>query len=708
MSYLGPISTNAYPVINYISNGRAVDSLNGWTVYDETDSVTFQDVGDTVTLNNHGLQNGQIVMFRSESGGTNISTIFRYYVINATTNTFQVSSILNGGAVSITANGTGVMTRDRPKLGTGGSPVFRFQRNTTTPLREVADFKLLNYPIIGSALGGLGQGISYDFEINSADQAKVLTVSFDYSWLLQGGTLGTDLTNTTFAVYLIQDPTGTPVVIQPAGFGIQVASVGTKMRHIATFQTASNVTRYRLCIHAANVNNFQNELAFDNFQVGPQVVQYGAPVTDWQSYTPTITGTANFTSTARYRRVGDSMEVEGSVEMTGAATGTIYVSFPSGFSIDTSKMQKGLLNTDAYQYLGECLAVDSGANQWNGKVTRDNLSTTRFYFRTAGDTGVNSGWDNAVPFTWGNGDALIFKVKAPILGWSSTVQMSNDTDTRVVAAIITGDPASASSGNPIIVPTVSSDTHNAYNATTGRYTVPVPGFYKMFGALQSASSATTLTIFKNAVSTQLAGSLDSNGEATFSGMVSCVAGDIIDIRPGGTVDATSMSLNIERVSGPSAIAANETIACEYISTAGNTINNTTDTFIDFATRQGDTHGAVVGAGSGNNTTATSTWRFVAPISGRYLVTAAVGFNVPVSIGFDTYIRICVDGSDYHFGSRNNGTMTSATPLGLTASGEIQLNAGQYISIKAYQNTGAARTMTTASGSNRISIIRVGN
>lgn len=151
------------------------------------------------------------------------------------------------------------------------------------------------------------------------------------------------------------------------------------------------------------------------------------------------------------------------------------------------------------------------------------------------------------------GDVIDLRPNATVAGASANSSMSiyklggpaQIAASEKVGAVILGNPASATSGNPIIVPTVSYDSHGGYNASTGRYTVPRAGLVKVFGALSSASSATTLSIYKNASLYSLAGNLDSNGEATFSGMLYCVAGDIVDIRPGGTVDATDMSLCFE-------------------------------------------------------------------------------------------------------------------------------------------------------------------
>ena len=72
-------------------------------------AVTFQDTGDTVTRNAHGLSNGTPVSFASITSTTGISTYTRYYVVNATTNTFQVSDTVGGSAKALTTNGSGTL-----------------------------------------------------------------------------------------------------------------------------------------------------------------------------------------------------------------------------------------------------------------------------------------------------------------------------------------------------------------------------------------------------------------------------------------------------------------------------------------------------------------------------------------------------------------------------------------------------------------------
>ena len=102
-------------------------------------------------------------------------------------------------------------------------------------------------------------------------------MSFDYA--VASGTYATsDLT-----VYLY-DVTNSQV-IQPSGYQIQAASTGLGMQQKATFQTPSNSTSYRLILHVASPSASAYTVKFDNFNVGPQVISQGTPVTDWQAYT---------------------------------------------------------------------------------------------------------------------------------------------------------------------------------------------------------------------------------------------------------------------------------------------------------------------------------------------------------------------------------------------------------------------------------------
>jgi hypothetical protein len=87
-------------------------SANMWitgTNISSSRSVTFQDTGDTVTLNNHGIPNGTRVSFTAITTTTGLTLKTIYYVVNTQTNTFQVSDTVGGAAKTLTTDGSGTL-----------------------------------------------------------------------------------------------------------------------------------------------------------------------------------------------------------------------------------------------------------------------------------------------------------------------------------------------------------------------------------------------------------------------------------------------------------------------------------------------------------------------------------------------------------------------------------------------------------------------
>lgn len=92
------------------TSSLAVGMLVLGTGISDAVAVTFQDSGDTVTLNAHGLVDGNIVSFPSITTTTGITQKTPYYVVGATANTFQVSLTLGGSAIALTNNGSGTVS----------------------------------------------------------------------------------------------------------------------------------------------------------------------------------------------------------------------------------------------------------------------------------------------------------------------------------------------------------------------------------------------------------------------------------------------------------------------------------------------------------------------------------------------------------------------------------------------------------------------
>lgn len=80
----------------------------GQTVITRTTSLV--DSGDTLRYAAHGLTNDDMVFVSSILASTGLSTATAYYVVNKTTDTFQLASTIGGAALPITTNGSATVT----------------------------------------------------------------------------------------------------------------------------------------------------------------------------------------------------------------------------------------------------------------------------------------------------------------------------------------------------------------------------------------------------------------------------------------------------------------------------------------------------------------------------------------------------------------------------------------------------------------------
>ena len=104
--------------------------------------VTFTDVDDTVNRTAHGYSNGMTVQFFNITTTTGIVNSQFYFVINATSNTFQVSATSGGSAIALTNDGTGQLLPYRiatvtitPQSGQNLTSVNLYVRNNTSLLQ---------------------------------------------------------------------------------------------------------------------------------------------------------------------------------------------------------------------------------------------------------------------------------------------------------------------------------------------------------------------------------------------------------------------------------------------------------------------------------------------------------------------------------------------------------------------------------------------
>lgn len=137
---------------------------------------------------------------------------------------------------------------------------------------------------------------------------------------------------------------------------------------------------------------------------------------DWVSFTPTGSWTAQTTYQGWWRRVGDSMEVQIRLSLTGAPSPatSLNIALPAGYVIDTTKQYTG-----SGSVLGVASILDSGSTFYAGNVFYS--STTDVFVTVENASGTYTTSINlvtpTVPMTFAASDAVSTQFRVPIVGW---------------------------------------------------------------------------------------------------------------------------------------------------------------------------------------------------------------------------------------------------------------------------------------------------
>jgi hypothetical protein len=606
-----------------------------------------------------------------------------------------------------------------PENCTAGSPTLTWTQSTSSPLRGAANFLATK-----DAANRQGEGASYAFTIDRQDQAKAMTISLE--WEVGSGTfaVGDSSSDSDLEVY-IYDVTNSQL-IQPAGYKLVGGTTG-QWSYQGTFQTASNSQSYRLCLHEAKSGTSAYTLKVDSVSVSPVSRLYGAPITDWTSFTMTAEGSVSnptkgtvAVDEARWRRVGDSMEILWNYRQTAAGTagsGTYKFLIPGGYSIDSAKITPS--SGTAPPVVGAATAYD-GTSDFTGYV--------HAYDST--HLGMVLGDESADPSTVGSASTgfdkttlnYSFSARFPVTGWASTVAMSPDHDARIVSAKY---EVSASSANTsfadnsveiIDFDTKLWDTHGM--CTTGasfKCTAPLPGKYVIDAQINWTNTTTLnfseMLIYKNG---SPAGRMARPGgtEVFFQGHaeLDLSAGDYFDVRGyqddsggGARTIATSTGLvvlQVKRISGPATIGASENIRCRLnqaqptgtiastYAGAAAVVHNAT-TF--------DSHGAC----------STSTGKFTAPSPGVYLACASQIVSGSLTAG-STFLAIALgkNGTEYSDSPVVYSTVTASANLSASYCDTVSLLTGDTLEIRDVSNAGTP-THTSDALKNYFTVTRLG-
>lgn len=688
--------------INYIAdnNSTAADSVGDWHTYADAAAPAPVDGADAKGTGTLSSGNPIITAVPSTTGVANGQTITG---VGIPSNTTVLSFVANTSiTMSNPATANGAVS-----WSTFGLTALTITRSTISPLRGTASF-LITKSLLSTQQG---QGASFDFTLDSADKTKPIAITFDYV-PSAGFVAGSDIVNSDILVY-IYDITNNQI-IQPTPYKLTTAA-GFNGSYSGSFQANSNSTSYRLILHVATANASAWTFQFDNVRVGPGVgTVTGVPASDWVSYTPTISGLGAGSSTniARYRRVGDSIEISFSIVKDGTpGTGAAQVtmSLPTGLLVDDAKIG----GTSDRTVVGAAQFITSAFTSIITSTIVSNASDVIVF-------GNNTTGNSFVGVDFPANRTILGEATIPITGWSSNVVFSNDSNAigSVVAAKVTTS-ASTGASNTVNFSVTSYDTHGAISSpgSQTRFTAPVSGYYRFStqlitnavtanindtfrGYVTINDVATEFAIGRYSVQTTSSVKQGLSGETT----IYMNSGDYAELNWSASVSVTldSTALNywsIERVSGPATIAASETIAARYVTSAAQNQVSGVNTTVVFGTKDFDTHGAMN----------SSTGIFTAPTAGVYDV-----FSV-ITWGTATFTSGNLIEMDLYKNGALHSTMfflthgaTSTVPKSMNGVATVKLNAGDTININILQNDTGARALVNVGTFNWVSIKRVGN
>ena len=615
--------------------------------------------------------------------------------------TLSFSDVSGGGAGGInyitntraTTDTTGYATyadaaATTPADGTGGSANITFTRNTTTPLRDGGDFKIAK-----DAANRQGEGVGYAFTIDNADKARKMLISFDYD------ASDSDYADDDIKIF-VYDVTNTNL-IRVNGEDLK----GGKGKHYAQFQTAADSTSYRLIFHVSSTNASAYDVFLDEISVGPQNISHGTIITDWESYTPTLTNLTlgNGGQEWSYRRVGSDIEITGEVYLgsTSSVSGNIIFSLPSGYSLDLTKYADS--NDSAVKVFGE--AVPRTGSGTLDTYSVYSSSSDSFLIQGMRNDNTTDTWNATFPIGWGTGHIFNVRIKAPILGWSSNAKMSEEfsgADVKANAELTSAVTLAASSGTqtPIIFNSEEIDSAASYNNSTGEFTVPESGRYLITAQVDTTGLSDwvegdflKIGIEKNGVGRHYERVVEIQ-EVPSQAVVLApnlsvaddfVKGDVINVNidakygGSGTLQATGGYLSVTKLATAQTQLENETVACKAFVNADYTKSDSNSHTIQFNEVAYDTHGGFD----------TSTYTYTFPVSGYYLVHANVAFtsftgfaNARISDGGSSHAYVYFGANDdevagvtltyMNYYSKGDSTKVYMDPQGITEDASYQV------------------------------------
>lgn len=548
------------PIISTISNTGTVTLPTATTTLvgrDTTDTMTNKTLTSPVV--NSGTLNTPVIDVASltEQGSTPSTpssgtkkfyakTDGKVYTLNSAGEERQVGSGAGAGGKNYLTDlfdGTSVSgintyadaAAATPVDGTGGSPsISAAALNTTTELRGTSSQRLSK-----GAADEQGEGWSIDFTVDRQDYegGKPLFFSMGYETSANYATGDVrmfvyDVTNATLLT-----------VTAISGDGSLTASPDPS-KFIGVFYPVSSSSSYRVIFHITSTNASAWDLDVIDLSISPQTTQPGAIVTEPVAYTPTFTGFGTVSGVEMYSwREGSNLVISGRFTIgTPTATEARMTLGFNGTSANVTSAGSAIIPTIRQAGLG---TYSVAAAFTPVQLIEPSVTYLTFGIQSGSFAGTSKRNGN----DFNTGATMTFFAKVPIANWPPSAALSTSEAMFSTATVkASGNPASATAGNPIIAPTKDWDPLGAYSTSTGLFTAPRTGRYKMYGSFTSAAAGGIgLKIYLDSTDSGYIGFSDSNGDGNFTGAISATKGQTISLRPDGTLDLTQVYLIFEEI-----------------------------------------------------------------------------------------------------------------------------------------------------------------
>lgn len=695
---------------NYFTNPNADTDITGVKVINgnastTSTSSTVDELGDSINV-------GQSLRFIPDqkiyyvAGTTVIGGLTNnqfYYVKNPTGNSssmsFQLSATRGGPVIDLTSDGAGTQTFWAQEVGNGeGDVQSTLTRTTTAPLNSSSSFLYSK-----SGADRRGDQIVAPFSVPLSRQGTTISVGLDYVWSAPANVSDGDWQVTVVDLVnkkYVYGPTTLPKHLLPSGnFTFNVP-------------TTSGSGSYALILAVISPLTFSYDLKFGGLTAAPKTSPVGDVVQTEYVYNSsgiTAAGASNATAFA----TGEQGAAIGNI--VSDATSASYTSFMVQFSDEirsTDEVTLEFANPSVNQWLPIGAITEIQPSQIINALAKGVSITLYSLSRQVQVQFGNSGRQANAGYSWTQVASWRWRVKRTRV-IKNVALSSENSGVRTVfkGSKTTNFSVPVGTAETVVsFENISSDSISSYSA--GSYTIKETDDYDISGACTYDSVGNTVVqeCYIYTGPTLAAYSANNGGSAAYvtthvnAGVVRLTQGTVVQLRTRHSsnsaknlIGSVGTYLSIKKsAQGGQQIAASDPVAIRFMTSAGQSVPNVSNTVIAFATPDRATH--------------PSSWdgtSFTAPASGWYQVNGHIAFGAYTTDG--EYLCGIWKGSVSTLlaaGTRNRNNPSGFS--GAHVSDTIYLAQGEKIGIYAYQNRGSAWALSASVIDNYISIVRVAN